>query len=94
MKVPGRYEDTTGHALSDAAIEDDKKKALYVRTIKSFDMSNAPKQKHLVNMFKDSVYEGTRMSIAFRGACKPGTAVATFKEELKKLANVTLCDVS
>ena len=94
LKVPGRYEDTTGSALSDDASDDDKKKALYVRIIKSFDMGNAPKQKYLVNMFKDSVYEGTRMSIAFRGACKPGSAIATFKEELKKLANVTLCDVS
>jgi hypothetical protein len=38
LKVPGRYEDTTGSAIADDASDDDKKKALYVRIIKSIDM--------------------------------------------------------
>ena len=55
MNVQGRYEYLDGTPIPDDALEEEKKKGHYVRTIKRIDMSNVKKKNFLVAALADTV---------------------------------------
>ena len=88
LGVPGRYETANGDPLPADASMDEKKKSSYVRIIKTWDVSGAEKNNFLLDMINKSVYENTLVKLEWYGNGAEGSAVAAFKDKLKKLENV------
>ena len=88
LAVPGRYESQHGEPLEDEISLEEKKKASYVRIIKSWDVTEEEKCDFLLEMLSESVYENTLVIVQWLGDIKESTAVAVFQTSVTELANV------
>ena len=88
LGVPGRYETSNGAPLPDDISLEEKKKASYVRIIKSWDVSDEEKCDFLIDMIRESIYENTLVVIQWLGDIKESTAVAVFEKSVTELGNV------
>ena len=88
LGVPGRYETSSGAALSDDISLQEKKNAFYVRIIKKWDVGDEEKSSFLINMINEKIYENTLVVIQWLGDIKESTAVAELKKSISELENV------
>jgi hypothetical protein len=93
LGIPGRYEDLEGNVLCDTATDKEKREGLYVRVIKSWDVSMDDHKNHLLRMFQDSLYEHTLVQVTWAGVVEEATPVATLKKELEALKNVGMYEM-
>ena len=77
-----------GTPLAENASQLEKKKAFFVRIIKTWDVSVQKQADFLVDMLQETIYENTLIVVKWTGNIKESSPVADLKRNINALENV------